>query len=40
LQFLNLSKLREYADRFPHTVSQVTKQLILDHKFEAQELPA
>lgn len=31
LQFLNSRILRQYAEKFPRTVSQVVKQLLLDH---------
>jgi predicted transcriptional regulator of viral defense system len=31
LQFLNFQKLREYAGKFPGTVNEVVKQLLLEH---------
>jgi predicted transcriptional regulator of viral defense system len=33
LQFLNLSKLRQYAERFPRTVQEVIKDLLLENAF-------
>jgi predicted transcriptional regulator of viral defense system len=35
LQFLNRQKLRELAERFPRTVQEIVKQLLLDHSIAA-----
>ena len=35
LQFLNQQKLREFAERFPRTVQEIVKQLLLDHAIAA-----
>jgi predicted transcriptional regulator of viral defense system len=35
LQFLDLQKLRKYATRFPGTVNEVVKELLLDHTIVA-----
>lgn len=37
LQFVNFQKLREYAEKFPGTVNEVIKQLILEHALVAYE---
>jgi predicted transcriptional regulator of viral defense system len=37
LQFLNLSKLRAYAERFPKTVNVIVKDLLLEKAFPFQE---
>lgn len=37
LQFLNHQKLREFAERFPRTVQEIVKQLLLDHAIAASE---
>lgn len=35
VQFLNRQKLREFAERFPRTVQEIVKQLLLDHPIAA-----
>jgi len=35
LQFLNSQKLRTYAEKFPRTVNEIVKQLLLDHALAA-----
>jgi len=35
LEFLDLPKLRTYSEKFPRTVHEVVKQLLLDHAFVA-----
>ncbi|MGB2663135.1 MAG: hypothetical protein WAK48_03965 [Candidatus Acidiferrum sp.] len=37
LQFLNLGKLRAYAERFPKTVNETIKNLLLEKAFPADE---
>jgi predicted transcriptional regulator of viral defense system len=37
LQFLNLGKLRAYAERFPKTVNETIKDLLLEKAFPADE---
>jgi predicted transcriptional regulator of viral defense system len=38
LQFLNAAKLRAYADKFPKTVNETIKDLLLEKAFPLQEL--
>lgn len=38
LQFLNAGKLRAYADKFPKTVNETIKDLLLEKAFPLQEL--
>lgn len=35
LQFLNFQRLRQYAEKFPRTVGEVVKQLLLEHTVPA-----
>ena len=37
LQFLNLAKVRAYAERFPKTVNETIKDLLLDQAFPSPE---
>jgi hypothetical protein len=37
LQFLNVSKLRKYAERFPRTVQVAVKDLLLEKTFPLEE---
>jgi len=37
LQFLNLAKLRKYAERFPRTVQAVIKDLLLEKAFPLED---